>query len=224
MSKPAKKKPQPNAATPKTDRQYLLSGMARRLPIVECWINPDWQSDGYASIIVARQHKNGNYTVGTYLVDIFCLGLKQTDFMVNGMEEDYRFLLENLFEVQAGQAVGYSLVHNIIYGGIAYADDLDIKPNKDWVLTQYILADDDDEIELIELEFGRDGQPFFFCGPYDKPTEILAKLEKAVGRGNFGYEPYVRENDPLGYLNSGESIDHLDYDDDEEWDDAEVVD
>ncbi len=117
MSKSPKKKPQSNSALPKTDKQYLLSGMARRLPVVECLINPNWQESGLATVVVARQHKNGNLTVGTYLIDVFCLGLKQTAFIVNDTDDNYRFTVDRLFEIQEREKTNYVLAHNVIYGG-----------------------------------------------------------------------------------------------------------
>ncbi len=225
MSKPDKKKRQPATILPKTDKQYLLSGMARRLPIAECWLNPNWRESGLATVVVARQHKNGNYTVGTYLIDVYCLGLKQTAFFVNDDEEAYRDTLDHLFEIQDRKKADYVLAHNIIYGGIAYAEDLGLKPvDKNWALTQYILEADEEAIELLDLEFGKGGQPFFVCGPYDKPMEVISKLERSVGRGNFHYVPYDREEDPLGHL----PLNFDDYEadsepDDGEWDKAEVV-
>lgn len=224
MSKSPKKKSQPNLTLPKTDKQYLLSGLARRLPIAECWLNPNWRESGLATVVVARQHKNGNYTVGTYLIDVYCLGLKQTSFFVNEFDENYQLALDHLFEIQDRKKVDYVLAHNVIYGGIAYAEDLGLKPaDKDWVLTQYILEPDEEAVELLDLEFGKEGQPFFVCGPYDKPMEVISKLEKSVGKGNFQYVPYVREDDPLSHLALDFDDADSELEDGEEWDEAEVV-
>ena len=194
MAKKNKHKPapQPGALSPKS---YLRQGNARKLPIVECWINGDWQEQGFASIVVARQHKNGNYTYGSYYVDMLCLGLKQTSYFVNEIPMEYQELVDgHLFQLQEKMAVDYVLVHNLIYGSIAYAEDLGFKPDKDWGFSQLVLEEDDDRIELLELEFGRGGKPYFIPGPYDNVGQILLQLEKSVGRSNFvfdtGYNPF----------------------------------
>jgi hypothetical protein len=185
MSKPAKK---PQSAAPLSPKQYALSGMARKLPIVECWLNPGWREEGLATVLVGRQHKNGNYTLGTYLIDVYCLGLKQTTMQVNMPDFTYREHIERFMTNQPLAPAEYVLVHNIVYGAIAYAEDLGIKPaDKDWAITQYILEDDTDDVPLLDLEFGKEGKPFYITGPYDKPMEIMAKLDKAVGQGNYGF-------------------------------------
>ena len=53
---------------------------ARTFPILECWISADWQKDGLGlvEILVARQQPDENICFGMYLVDKFCLGLKNT--------------------------------------------------------------------------------------------------------------------------------------------------
>ena len=40
---------------------------------------------------------------------------------------------------------------------------------------------------LLAIEFGRKGKPFYVSGPYDNPDKIVAKLRETVGEGNFDY-------------------------------------
>ncbi len=203
MSKSKNKPKHQIQVAPKTDKQYLTTGMARRLPIAECWINPDWKKKGLVTIVVARQHKNGCFTFASFLVDIFCLGVKQTMFAINEPPIEYRSKIDYLFTTQQRVPVDYVVAHNIIYGGIAYAEELGFKPEKDWALTQYVLEYDDDAVDLIELEFGQNGRPFYIAGPYDKSFEVRQKLEKAVGANGFEFVAYIREDDPLAYLDDG---------------------
>ena len=79
----------------------------------------------------------------------------------------------------------YEIAHNIIYGAIAYAEDLGFSPHSDFKIASYILEEDDDEIELIEFEFGREGKPCFVSGPYDNVQKIVNTLDRSVGNGNY---------------------------------------
>ena len=190
-------------------KSYLIQGNARKLPIHECWINPDYQDTGLASIVVSRIHAGGTITWGSFLVDIFCLGLKQTAYQFNVTEAEYEEKVEHLFSMQNNEPVAYVLVHNIIYGAIGYAEDLGFKPwDKDWQITQYILEEDDERVELIELEFGDNRRPKLTPGPYDNVRAIRAQLEKTVGEGNYDY---------IGPLDG--LFDDDDWEDDEEWED-----
>ena len=210
---------QQQAVSPKN---YMLTGRARKLPIAECWISPDWKDAGMCSIVVARKHATGNMTLGVYLVDTFCLGLKNTNAIFSKPDYEYEDLVEKIFDPHGGkELIDYVLAHNIIYGAIAYAEDLGFKPEKDWKLSQMILEDDTEDIELIELEFGRDGKPYFISGPYDNVNAIVAKLNKSVGVGNYDYLMQIGGNDFYDYDYDDDDDDDEDYDDDD--DNAEDV-
>lgn len=227
MSKPHKKKPPP--AVPQTDKQYLRSGMARRLPVAECWASSNWHKPDLlpTSVVVARQHKNGDYTIGTYLLDMKCVGLKQTAYRVNLPDDEYRELLDVFQEMQPMERVDYVVAHNIVYGSIAYAEDLGIGLlDQHWALTQYILDEDTDDIELIELEYGFAGKPLYMAGPDDKVEQILLKLDKSVGYGNYGFIPHDPTGQVLEDIAHGVGLEDDADDkptDDEDWQDAEVV-
>ena len=183
-----KKQPTKTIQLPQTPKQYLVSGRARKLPIHECLINDNWQEIGLATIMVTRRHINGRFTFGTYLIDVFCLGLKQTNYFFNQNEEEYEFLKAKVFSLQDDEMTlcEYNLAHNIIFGAIEYADSLGFKSqDDDWKLSKYVLEEDNDNVELIEIEFGQFGKPTYMVGPYDNANRIIAQLTSAVGEGNF---------------------------------------
>lgn len=203
----SKKKPHVQLLSP----ENYIRQKARNLPLYECRINHNWQEMGSAEIVIARTHANGNLTLGMYMVDLFCMGVRDTHYRFNTTPEDYEDLLDMLSENFEMQKVAYGLVHNIIYAAKEYAAELGFKPHKDFTsVSEYLLEEDTDEIELIEIECGKDGRPLFIQSEFVTDAEakrILNQLEKSVGKGNF---------DVL----FGEEDDEMDFDDvsDEEWD------
>lgn len=112
------------------------------------------------SIAVMRKHNNGHITAGYYLVDLMARGVKDTHFVFNTSEP--RLLEqtpENIFT-----EIPYALAHNIIYGAVAFAEDYDIKPHPNFNLTQFILEEDTEDIEFIDIEFGISGKPVLIDG------------------------------------------------------------
>lgn len=185
-NKKNKKKTQTKPQQPMSPKKYVTSGRARLLPIYQCWISPDWKDAGLCTVVVARKHTTGNVTFGVYLMDIFCLGLKNTYSIFNKSAFEYEEIIGSMFATHGGkQLIDYTLAHNVIYGGIAYAEDLGFKPEKDWATSQFILEEDTEDIELIELEFGKNGKPFFINGPHDNIGKVVSRLENSVGKGNF---------------------------------------
>ncbi|MDO8930321.1 MAG: hypothetical protein Q7W54_15215, partial [Bacteroidota bacterium] len=163
---------------------------ARSLPIFECLVNTGWHENGVAHVIVARNHTNGNITACMYMVDIYCLGKKNTKYLFNVSETDYEERKASMENVDY-ESISYTLAHNIVFAGLEYAEEYGFKPHKDFAsTTQFMLEEDTEEIELIDIECGKDGKPFYICGPYDdqkKINKVLGQLEKTAGPGNYDY-------------------------------------
>ena len=162
---------------------------ARTLPIHECWVNDTWEEDGIAYITISRKHTNNNITLGNFLVDTKCLGLKDTFTLFNIPQFEYRKFLEKIEENMDLIKVPYTLVHNIIFAAIEFAEEYGFKPHPDFRITKYILEEDNDDVELIDIECGVDGKPFYLRGPLEDDLMaglIIAQLEETAGPGNYG--------------------------------------
>lgn len=185
MAKNKKKKAQPQKLQVVSPEKYILT-KARNLPIVECLIDANWKEMGMTYAIVARRHTTGRYTVGFYLVDTFCRGIKDTFFRFNIEDYEYQELKEGItVQMTSAVNVSYNEIHNLIYGAIAYAEEFGLESHPDFKITQYLLEEDTDDIPLIEYEFGKDGKPLFlarssFEAGYYKPI-----LQKYAG-DDFG--------------------------------------
>ena len=177
----------PDYSQPLSPEKYLVS-KCRDLPFYECLINTDWEEQGMASILISRKMPSGKIIVGFYIVDTYCLGLKNSLFKFAVTETEYQeFLAEISGRSMVMMECGLTQAHNIIYGAIDYAEELGFQPEKSFKITEFILDFSliDDGIDRIK--FGRDDKPFFVAGPYDNVSQIIAKLEKSVGAGNFDF-------------------------------------
>lgn len=192
---------------------------ARKLELYKCMCLSG-QYDGMKHIIVARKRRNDTILVGVYLIDLYCLGLKDTFFteLENDDEFNEKFISISYSELKY-EDIEPNMAFNLIYGAIEYAEDLGFKPHKDFAVTEYIL-DDVETVDYIDIEFGFEGKPFFIAGENDKAGLILAQLDKAVGSGNYHY---VKVTD---FFDSEEDDDEEEeYDDEEdEYDDEEEED
>jgi hypothetical protein len=136
---------------------------SRHLPIYECWINDDWQELRLAHIYITRQHAGGTLTLCHYLVDLGCLGVKDSGYSFNLSEAEYERILDKTEERMNLVEVSYVLVHNIIYAAVEFAEEYGFLPHKDFILTTSCFLEEDSEaIPMIEIECGgRDGKPLF---------------------------------------------------------------
>lgn len=182
-----RKKPKGKVIQMLSPENYIKQ-KARSLPIQECWINSKWKEDGLAHTLVARIHSNGNLTVGMFLVDLKCLGVKDAMYFFNMDIGEYQELLTEMKDNMPMESIDYKLIHNIVFAGIEYAEDLGFETHKDFRIAEYILDEDTDDIEWMDIECGVQGKPYYIRGPFEsdlQAAQIIAQLVKTVGIGNF---------------------------------------
>ena len=195
---------------PLSPENYIKTRV-RNLPIGDCYINKEWDETGMANIFVTREHSNGNKTIGLYLVDTYCLGVKDTHYFFNISNSEFEEIKEQTSEQLEIIKEKYELVHNIIFGGIEYAKEYGFKPHKDFKLTKFILEEDDDHIEFIDIEFGLKGKPAVFVGKEKHPSNIISQLEKTAGKDNFSiiqeeeFEDFYSDSDKKEFDNDHEN-------------------
>lgn len=191
------------ASSQLSPKKYIET-RARALPIYKCLVTKGWKEAGEADVIVMRRHVNGNVTVGFYLVDLMCLGVKDTFYLFNEPESEvYDRLPTNVTAMF--DEVDYSLAHNIVYAGHDFALDFGIEPAKEFATTKHILEEDNDNIPLIDIPVGdEDGLPHLIVLHPGEYSNVLAKLQKNAGEGNFRYTiTGIPQND----LDQGEDFD-----------------
>lgn len=172
---------------PLSPKKYIIT-KARHLPFYESFINSDWQDTGLATMLISRKMPSGNLIAGIYLVDVFCLGMKDAHYHFNLNKENYEDLLNKYTDSQSGiQPENINHLHNILYGAIDYAETFGFLPHKDFSIAEYILDPDLITDGIDEIEFGKDGKPFFIAGSYDNYNLIISTLVKKVGEGNFDF-------------------------------------
>ena len=165
---------------------------ARRYPIEGCWVMPGWQEGGLAVIAVARRQANNNLVFGAYLVDIYCLGVKNAWFDTDVPSGHFlREMLPEMMGDEAPEEISPALAHEIIYGAIEFAQAYGFRPHRDFRRARNILDPPDHHPRSGTVVFGREGKPLFISGPYDNVDAILRQLQRTAGEGNYHFVAQV---------------------------------
>jgi len=168
------------------ERKRILE--ARGYPIHECLLAPDWQEHGLSQILLSRVQPDGNIVTGVYLVDILCLGVKNTFAHANFSESTYRAKLRDpIVEAQGLEACPPDLAHTIIYGAIDFARRFGFQPHRDFELTRHVLEERGVLSVRHDVQFGRNGKPLYISGPHDDVGSIERQLRASAGEGNFDF-------------------------------------
>ncbi|MDE5877889.1 MAG: hypothetical protein K2H47_10405, partial [Muribaculaceae bacterium] len=176
-----KKSKNKNKQQPKMSPERFIRERVRKLPIGKCYITPDWEQTGIAQVIITRIRANGNYVVGIFLVDTFCIGIKDTIYYTDFSEDELKELINHYKSGPGLEEISYNEAHNIIYGAIEFAEEGGIRPMKNFAVTQYILEEDTEDIPLIEYDFGKNGKHFLVIGSDRREMHYLNTLKKTLG-------------------------------------------
>jgi hypothetical protein len=210
MAKSKKKKVVKKVVQPVFNPQKYVIEAGRKLPIHSCLVNEGWDEMGMAVVIVVRLRPKGTYVIGTYIVDTFCLGVKDTGWQFD-VDDDHLKRLQEGMDLDFTE-IESDVAFNIIYGAIRYAKQFDFQPHKDFATTQYIL-DAFSSIEDLELTFGKDGKPHYVQGPHDKPLSIMQKLERKVGKDGF---TFIGESDSMRGMHLFDKDEEDDFEEDDD--------
>jgi hypothetical protein len=175
-------------------KQKGMVGTARQIafaanaPIHECIVPSNLFEAGIGNIIVSRQLPHGQLAVAFFLLDVFCLGVKDAFFQVMSVPE-YTHKLQSQAEF-GSQQVEPAYARKLVEDAVAYARSIGLSPHADYRSTQQIFGDIDIEDCTASFEFGKDGKPFYVSGPHDsesKSKRIVNTLAKTCGPDVFDY-------------------------------------
>lgn len=154
----AKKKKESSAKQAPLSPEKFMRTKARQLPVDKCYFIPGWEETGMTTVVVSRANAQGRITFGAFLLDTFCLGVKDAYYNVNREPEAFEEMLEGFIGDHPIEELSYDEAHNLVYGAIAFAEEGGVSPHRDFGIAGLILEEDTDDIPLIEYEFGRKGK------------------------------------------------------------------
>jgi hypothetical protein len=174
--------------------------------LLECWINAGWSAGltitghpewsdpsardgtgGLVSVLVARRRRHRRAaTACVYLLDVYCLGVKNTIGPDNMDDQALHRFAGHVFSGYDAPPIPapIELARDLVLGSAQYAHALGFAPHPDF---EHARAHLGPSTEPSAITFGRDGKPNYIQGPYDDPRHALRTLRRAVGRNGFHY-------------------------------------
>jgi hypothetical protein len=194
---------------------------ATAAPILHCCTTESLWSGGIAQVLVSRQLTSGQVAFAVFLVDRYCLGVKNAhcDFAARGWYFDKVY--GNLARSSPIVPLTPADARKLVEGAAQYARDLGFAPHPDFATAKFIFGDM--AASDRQFEFGKEGKPFFIAGPHDSPGRchsIVGILNERCGSGGFDYLVHV----PSGSLNDIELLNLADaFDNDENDNRSDVI-
>ncbi len=163
--------------------------LASQAPIYECKIPKRLFEIGIGNIVFSRQLASGKIGVAVFLLDVFCLGVKDAFYNVVDPGK-YAQIIERMADSELLESVHPACARKLIEGAVEYAQRFKLRPHPDYRASQKIFGNVDVTSCPDSFEYGRDGKPFYAAGPNDttaKSRQVVSVLEKQCGSNGFHY-------------------------------------
>lgn len=190
QKKLAKKKQKRKATVKQMTPSMKKAKAYASYPIHECLIPDDLFISGLGELVITRRIPNGNIAMSAFVIDVFCLGVKDAMFMVLP-ENEYEHKIKGRMSATGDR--GFEKLHQscakkLLDGVVNYAKELGFNPHPDYKNANEIFGNIDASVCPVKYTYGKDGKPFYMSGPYESPTDIqkiIDTLTKKCGAGGF---------------------------------------
>jgi hypothetical protein len=146
---------------------------------------------GCGYLVVSRFKADGRVEAGFFLLDVFCLGVKEAGFhRFNSVADYQKSLLGRLFRGEEPVRMTPAAARKLAEDAVSYARGLGFSPGVDYKKASRVFGGITTAGCDEEFVFGRDDKPFYIQGPSDPPARaerILRALEARCGEGGYHY-------------------------------------
>lgn len=226
--KKAEKRKAKEKAKRKVLAQRKAEGVGAKLarvaaaPILHCFTTQSFWDSGIAQVLVSRELSTGQIAYAAFLVDRYCLGVKDTFCGVKARQEYFERLYDKVVANGEIVVLKAAAARKLVEGAVEYARSIGFSPESGYSDAKHIFGNIDPAESDREFEFGHNGKPLFVSGPYDSPgrcASIVGILNQNCGQGGYESVLQIRGGtlDSSGVLRLSSAFDR--YEDDEDEDD-----
>ncbi|WP_295388595.1 hypothetical protein [uncultured Thiodictyon sp.] len=155
---------------------------AAQAPIADVFAPTDLSAVGMGTVWFNRRLPDGRYAIAGFVVDTYCLGVKNALYNVVD-EAEYASLLAHIrsgaTEVLERQDPAYA--RKLVEGAVDYAKALGFEPHEDYRNARALFGDIDAASCPVQFTFGRDGKPLYIQGPDDSPA-MMRRIAMRLSR------------------------------------------
>jgi hypothetical protein len=159
-------------------------------PIQRCLLSESMFDIGMGTLVLARGATPHHIAFGSFLIDGFCLGIK--DVMFKSVERD-------VFEMYVGSmdagsrmvSVDPSYARKLLRDLAVWSQSVGFAPHRDFAAVERMFGDTSADASDAVFRFGRDGKPVYIPGPNDTAPLMqrrIDQLQKYLGDDGFDFE------------------------------------
>jgi len=155
---------------------------------------------GIGQVVIVRYKGGGRVEMGVFLVDVFCLGVKNA-FYTQCEEAEFDEFLEKLYSGRPVDEHSAAWGRKLVEGAMEYARRLGFAPHRHYKQAARVMGGINAKDCKETFVFGQNGMPMFIGGPNDNQARcalIISILRKKCGEGGFHFLIPASDADRLG--------------------------
>lgn len=166
---------------------------AAQTPIQQCLLTESLFEGGIGTLMLARGASSLNIRMGSFLLDVFCLGIK--DVMFRSVDDDQLQLYMAAMNVTAPMiSVDPRYARKLLRDLALWSRSIGFPPHREFAAVERIFGDVDANASDAAFQFGKDGRPFYMSGPSETALQVQRRIEilrEHTGEEGFGLEREV---------------------------------
>jgi hypothetical protein len=160
---------------------------AASAPLHACLVQDGLFERGNGTLILARRRGAGTLSVSLFLLDVYCLGIKDAFFREAGLT-DFEVLIESCGAEAPFADVEPSYARKLLRDLAAYARSIGMEPAEEYAASELLFGDIRADDCDVDFQFGFEGKPLYIPGPTDTPAQInrrIKQMEQHLGEDGF---------------------------------------
>ncbi|HNQ90183.1 MAG TPA: hypothetical protein PKM73_16315 [Verrucomicrobiota bacterium] len=156
----------------------------------EAWRGATLFKEGFGQVMVARFKGQDEVEVGVFLLDLYCLGVKNAFFTRVSLFDYEGSLLASLDEEGGRRSMSPACVRKLVEGAVAYARGLGLEPHPDYRDGARVFGGIDPAECTETFVYGHDGKPLYIRTPHDSEAfanRVMGTLMRRLGPDGFHY-------------------------------------
>lgn len=146
---------------------------------------------GLGHVIVVRKKSPERVDAGIFLVDAYCLGVRDA-FLFEGTEAEFRerFIEQQEEGENSFREMPAAYGRKFVEEAVAYARRLGFAPHRSYKKAARVFGGLKAAPDLGRFSFGSEGKPLYVQSQYhsaDDARRIIGKLHRVCGEGNYHY-------------------------------------
>ena len=150
-------------------------------PIRQCLLANSLFENGMGALVLARGGTMGPVQVAVFLLDAYCLGVKD---MFLRTVDSHRLpeFVDRLASSGPLRAVDPAYARKLLHDLVRWSGTFGFQPPREFAAAERLFGSIDPQSCDATFEFGKDGKPFYVSGPTESSATVRRRIDQLRAR------------------------------------------